>query len=191
MAEKDAGTSKVIFSKTSSQHLKSQDRTPLVFTDIESTTTGHSIQTIQELSTIPVILTADMTKSRKFPISFGFPPYSTFGSSFHSPCHQGPLYQSLQVNSLPLSFLLRVNTRAILHPAFFIFVRSWWLFVELIDEIVTLCKINQHLKKSSRLRSNPVVHGLGCRLIAIFPTLTPTLGRVVHHARSTRSCASL
>lgn len=50
--------------KNSSQHVKSKDRSPLVFEEIESKG-GNHIQTISELQTVPVVVTADMTKSRQ------------------------------------------------------------------------------------------------------------------------------
>lgn len=49
--------------KNSSQHVKSRDRSPLVFEETKSTG-GNHVQTISELQTVPVVVTADMTKSR-------------------------------------------------------------------------------------------------------------------------------
>ncbi|TXT09195.1 hypothetical protein VHUM_02669 [Vanrija humicola] len=50
-------------SAKSAQHHKSATRTPLVFEGLRKTANGHRIQDIKELSSLPVIITADMAKS--------------------------------------------------------------------------------------------------------------------------------
>ena len=46
------------------QHAKSQDRTAPQFEEVETTAAGHHVQTVRELQTVPVLITADMSKSR-------------------------------------------------------------------------------------------------------------------------------
>ncbi|KAM0751412.1 RNB-domain-containing protein [Meredithblackwellia eburnea MCA 4105] len=48
---------------SSSQHNKSKADKPLVFEEAEKTSNGHYVQTIRELQTTHVVITADMTKS--------------------------------------------------------------------------------------------------------------------------------
>lgn len=47
----------------SDQHKKSADKAYPSFEGTEVTTTGHHIHTIKELQKVPVIITADVTKS--------------------------------------------------------------------------------------------------------------------------------
>ena len=68
--------------KNSSQHVKSRDRSPLVFEEIESKG-GNHVQTISELQTVPVVVTADMTKSR------------SSSPSHSSPSHSAPSHSAL------------------------------------------------------------------------------------------------
>jgi protein SSD1 len=49
--------------ETSKQRLLSMQNTKPVFEGIKNTTAGHKIQEIKELMTVPVIITADLTKS--------------------------------------------------------------------------------------------------------------------------------
>lgn len=54
--------------RESSQHAKSQSKISPVFQEIQSTPGGDHIQTIRELQSVPVVVTADMTKSRACPL---------------------------------------------------------------------------------------------------------------------------
>lgn len=60
---------------TSEQHKKSSTHSPLIFEGLRSTPT-HSIQDITEFATLPVIITADMTKSPPVLVVYACNPYS-------------------------------------------------------------------------------------------------------------------
>ena len=47
----------------SSQHQKSADKGPHVFEGLRTNAAGHQIQDIKELASLPVLITADMSKS--------------------------------------------------------------------------------------------------------------------------------
>lgn len=49
--------------KTSEQHHKSQDKSELKFEAVETTPAGHRVQTVRELQSVPVCITADLSKS--------------------------------------------------------------------------------------------------------------------------------
>lgn len=59
------------------QYQKSASQSPLVFEGLRETPSGHRIQDIKELSSLPVIITADMSKSPPVLVVYACNPYST------------------------------------------------------------------------------------------------------------------